>query len=133
MDAGIQYSYTRNRQGFFQEATCETPDLQPGENKETQHLTALYLSYKHAIGAYWNWKVGVRYEMADFTYFLNGKEIDIQSKTFRDILPHAMIGYYRDGLSINLGIPRVSADRDTLCLAVITLMYHIRCGKQETR
>lgn len=103
LDAGIQYSYTRNRQGFFQEATGETPDLQPGENRETQHLTALYLSYKHAIGAYWNWKVGVRYEMADFTYFLNGKKIDTQSKTFKDMLPHAMIGYYRDGLSISLG------------------------------
>lgn len=102
LDAGTRYSYTHNRAAFYKDATGETPDLKPGENKETQHLAAFYLSYKHSVGEYWNVKAGVRYEMTDFAYFLNGRKADAQSRTFRDMLPHAQIAYNRNGFSASL-------------------------------
>lgn len=93
LDGGGQYTYMLNRQVFDKEATGETPDLPGGTNKETQHLMAFYLSYQHVLGRYWSWKAGLRYELADFTYYLNGRKMVGWSEFFRDWLPHAQVSY----------------------------------------
>lgn len=102
LDGGIQYSYTWNKQLFTTEAKGETPHLVPQKDNETQHFAAFYLSYRHGIGKYWNWKAGLRHEMTGFTYFLNDEKVDDQSKTYHNLLPHVGISYNRGKTSVGL-------------------------------
>lgn len=110
LEGGLQYSYTWNKQQFTTETEGEAPTLIPQRDKETQHLTAFYLSYRHGLGKYWNWKAGVRYEMTDFTYFLNNERIADQSKTYHNLLPHASISYSKGKTSIGLSY-QMNVDR----------------------
>lgn len=102
LKAGVQYSKTHYSQSFQKDADGEAPELNSGTNKENQHLTAVYLSYEHAIGKYWSWKAGLRYETADFAYFMNGTKLQEQSRNFHDMLPNVQINYTRDGFSAGI-------------------------------
>lgn len=102
LDGGIQYSYTWNKQYFTTDAKGEIPHLVPQKDKETQHFAALYLSYQHGIGKYWNWKAGLRHEMTGFTYLLNDEKVVDQSKTYHNLLPHAGISYSKGNISVGL-------------------------------
>lgn len=101
-NGGIHYSFTRNKQNFQTAYEGETPNLQPSNDKETQHLCAVYLSYEHSISNNWKTGGGLRYEMTNFTYFSNENKVDMQSRVYKDWLPELHVNWQKNSSSVGL-------------------------------
>lgn len=102
LDVGGEYSYTESKQYFSTNPENENELFKPSTDNKFQHFGAFYLSYQHSISTSLSYHGGIRYEMTNFSYRQNDKQVDEQSKKYHDVLPNIGISYSRKGLTANL-------------------------------
>lgn len=102
LDLGVQYSYTKTHQTFGGNATAEKNFFDASYDEEKQHLTAGYVAANWQISKNWSARTELRMENTDFTYLLNDKKIEEQSKTFCDWLPYLSLDYQKGNFGLDI-------------------------------
>lgn len=102
VDAGVEYSNTKNRLSFASNASIGNDAFQSSQNKETQNLTSSYASFMYKPSALWSFSGGIRLEATGFSYMKDDVKVDAQSKSYMDILPDLSINYNQKNFSVGL-------------------------------
>lgn len=94
MKSGAELSYTRSMQSYHLLGSTTLPnELRNNENEAKQHFQALFLQYEHNLGKHWGVSLGVRYEHAQFDYFLGGMKDESVSRSYHGLYPTASLSF----------------------------------------
>jgi len=92
LNYGGEFTYSHHKQSFdFAEENIET-EMKKTQNKNEQLLGATFINLCTSIGKF-SFTGGIRYEYADWSYFMNNMKQKSQSKTYSNLFPTLNIAY----------------------------------------
>lgn len=92
LEYGFEATYTRYRQIYNVENDDYNGVLVSSDNESRQSAANVFLNYSRSFGKLYT-QVGIKYEYADYNYYVGDSRIDGSSKTYSHVLPSLSVSY----------------------------------------
>lgn len=101
LEYGFEATYTRFMQKYNVENSDYTGVLRTNDNESRQSAANVFANYSQSLGKLYM-QLGLKYEYADYDYYVSGKLRDESCRTYHRVLPSASFSYNLNRLSLML-------------------------------
>ena len=101
LEYGFEGTYTRFHQNYYVENQDYSGVLTTNDNESRQKAANVFVEYSRSFGKFYT-RIGMKYEYADYEYFVQGQLMEDNSRTYHRILPSLSLSYSMDRLSLML-------------------------------